>query len=82
MTHAVKAVILALIVSLVVGAGRSWYPIFLSLMAVGAMMPRQTFALTDSQLDIVLNTARDLPPEKRNVFLERVVAVLARSPLR
>jgi hypothetical protein len=34
--------------------------------------------LTDSQLDIVTNTARKLPPEKRSVYLERVVAVLQR----
>ena len=35
-------------------------------------------SLTDAQLDIVMNAARDLPPEKRNVFLERVIAVLQR----
>jgi hypothetical protein len=35
-------------------------------------------SLSDTQLDIVMNVSRDLPPEKRNTFLERVVAQLQR----
>jgi hypothetical protein len=37
--------------------------------------------LTDAQIDIVTNAARDLPLEKRNTYLERVVAVLQRRAL-
>ena len=32
---------------------------------------------TDAQLDIVLRGARDLAPEKRSVYLERIGALLA-----
>lgn len=35
-------------------------------------------SLSDSQLDIITNAARELPPEKRSVYLERIVAVLQR----
>ena len=34
------------------------------------------FALTDSQLRTIWNTADGLPAEKRGVFLERIVAWL------
>ena len=32
-------------------------------------------SLTDAQLDVVCRVARDLPPEKRSVYLERVAAI-------
>lgn len=35
-------------------------------------------SLSDARLDIVMAASRDLPLEKRNVFLERVIAVLQR----
>jgi hypothetical protein len=34
------------------------------------------FALSDSQLQIVITAAGPLPPEKRSVFLERIAARL------
>jgi hypothetical protein len=33
--------------------------------------------LTDTQLSIVMDTARSIPVEKRDVFLQRIAAMLA-----
>jgi hypothetical protein len=35
-------------------------------------------SLSDSQLDIVMNASRDLPPDKRAVFLQRIGGILRR----
>ena len=33
--------------------------------------------LTDSQLQVVMNAARSVPVEKRDIFLQRIAAMLA-----
>jgi hypothetical protein len=37
-------------------------------------------ALTDDQLRVVMTAAADLPPDKRDVFLQRVAARLGLHP--
>ena len=38
---------------------------------------RDMIGLTDTQLKIVMNAARLLPVEKRDIFLQRIAAMLA-----
>ena len=43
-------------------------------------MPKPLLSLTDAELEVILNAARSLEPERRSAFLERIAADLAAMP--
>jgi hypothetical protein len=46
----------------------------------GTLRSTALFALTDSQLKAVMDAARTLPVEKRDVYLQRIAAMLVLPP--